>query len=397
MFNVRVEEAPKSRASLKVIGVGGAGGNAVDRMVQVGIQGVEFLAANTDAQALRNSRATKKIQLGAQCTHGLGAGADPEVGAEAAEESQQQIAEAIDGADLLFITAGMGGGTGTGAAPAVARYAKDKGILTIAVVTKPFWFEGPMRMQRATQGIAELQNYADALIIIPNDKLLETVGKVSSTEAFAVADDVLRQGVQGISDLIMVPGQINLDFADVRRVMSNRGTAHLGIGSAEGDNKATAATERAIGSELLETNIDGARSILINITGGPDVTLDEYKEAASIIYSHANPNADIILGTAINDQFKDKITVTVIATGLGESSQTQQMATPNYSQQRVTEAPANEQRTPVREQPQQEPVQERRQQPLGERTTRSTPPRRTEGGNVEVPAFLRKRNTPPRD
>ena len=390
MFNVRVEETPRSKASLKVIGVGGAGGNAVDRMVQVGIQGVEFVAANTDAQALRNSRATKKLQLGEKCTHGLGAGADPEVGAEAAEESQQQITEAIEGSDLLFITAGMGGGTGTGAAPAVAKYAKEMGILTIAVVTKPFWFEGAGRMRNATQGIAELKKYADALIVIPNDKLLDIVGKVASKEAFAVADDVLRQGVQGISDLIMVPGQINLDFADVRRVMTNKGTAHLGIGTAEGDNKARAATERAINSQLLETSIDGARSILINITGGPDVTLDEYKEAAAIIYDRANQNADIILGTAINEDYKDKMTVTVIATGLGEE-------VPNVVSRPVQQAAVEPTRVQPAAEPsisdirfEEEPAEKRQPTRTSSKPARSS--RRVEGGNVEVPAFLRKRN-----
>lgn len=390
MFNVRVEETPRSKASLKVIGVGGAGGNAVDRMVQVGIQGVEFVAANTDAQALRNSRATKKLQLGEKCTHGLGAGADPEVGAEAAEESQQQITEAIEGSDLLFITAGMGGGTGTGAAPAVAKYAKEMGILTIAVVTKPFWFEGAGRMRNATQGIAELKKYADALIVIPNDKLLDIVGKVASKEAFAVADDVLRQGVQGISDLIMVPGQINLDFADVRRVMTNKGTAHLGIGTAEGDNKAIAATERAINSQLLETSIDGARSILINITGGPDVTLDEYKEAAAIIYDRANQNADIILGTAINEDYKDKMTVTVIATGLGEE-------VPNVVSRPVQQAAVEPTRVQPAAEPsisdsrfEEEPAEKRQPARTSSKPARSS--RRVEGGNVEVPAFLRKRN-----
>ena len=385
MFNVKVEEAPKSRATLKVIGVGGAGGNAVDRMVQVGIQGVEFIAANTDSQALRNSRATKKIQLGEKCTHGLGAGADPVIGKEAAEESEQQLAEAISGADLLFITAGMGGGTGTGAAPIVAKYAKEMGVLTIAVVTKPFWFEGKGRMMNATQGIAELKNYADALIVIPNDKLLDIVGKVASRDAFAVADDVLRQGVQGISDIIMVPGQINTDFADVKRVMTNKGTAHLGIGTAEGDNKATAATERAINSALLETSIDGAKSILINITGGPDVTLDEYKEAAAIIYEKANPNADIILGTAINDDYKDKITVTVIATGLnGEFTEIEQpkKAAVTYTEPRVEEVTDTEKVAAAEEtdtRPKTKPITK-------------TPTKRTEGGKVDIPAFLRKKN-----
>ena len=385
MFNVKVEEAPKSRATLKVIGVGGAGGNAVDRMVQVGIQGVEFIAANTDSQALRNSRATKKIQLGEKCTHGLGAGADPVIGKEAAEESEQQLAEAITGADLLFITAGMGGGTGTGAAPIVAKYAKEMGVLTIAVVTKPFWFEGKGRMLNATQGIAELKNYADALIVIPNDKLLDIVGKESSRAAFAVADDVLRQGVQGISDIIMVPGQINTDFADVKRIMTNRGTAHLGIGTAEGDNKATAATEKAIDSPLLETSIDGAKSILINITGGPDVTLDDYKDAAAIIYEKANPNAEIILGTAINEDYKDKITVTVIATGLnGEFTETEQpkKAAVTYTEPRAEEVTDTEKVAAAEEtdtRPKTKPITK-------------TPTKRTEGGKVDIPAFLRKKN-----
>ena len=389
MFNVKFENPPRSRATLKVIGVGGAGGNSVDRMVQVGIQGVEFITANTDEQALRNTRATKKIQLG---NDGLGAGADPEVGAQAAEESLEQITQAIDGADLLFITAGMGGGTGTGGAPVVARIAREMGILTVAIVTKPFMFEGAGRMRNATAGIAEIKKYADALIVIANDKLLDIVGNIPMQEAFRVADDVLRQGVQGISDIIMVPAEINTDFADVRRIMSNKGTAHLGIGSAEGDNKAAAAVERAVNSSLLETSIDGARSILINITGGPDVTLNEFGEAANIIYGKANPDADIVVGYATNEDFKDKMTVTVIATGLnGEVPVSSPAAKPHEAdamKKTVKGAPVDDDADNFEDDEEPEVVPQKKHRRT-DHTNLEVPPKKRD---LEIPVFLKKKN-----
>ena len=385
MFNVKVENTQRSRATLKVIGVGGAGGNSINRMLQVGIQGVEFIAANTDEQALRNSRATKKIQLG---NDGLGAGADPEVGAQAAEDSQEQIMQAIDGADLLFITAGMGGGTGTGGAPVVARIAREMGILTVAVVTKPFEFEGAGRMRNAAAGVVELKKHVDALITIPNDKLLDIVGDLPRSEAFRVADDVLRQGVQGISDIIMVPGEINTDFADVRRIMSNKGLAHLGIGTAEGDNKAATAVDRAVNSALLETSIEGAKSILVNITTGPDSTMKEFREANTLIQSKANPDADIIVGTAVNEDYTDKITVTVIATGLdgGIGEQTQS------SQPREQRIPAQEQRKPVQEQQRNVDAQEQETETRHTEQPTQNSSRRADYNNLKIPAFLRKKN-----
>ena len=289
-------------AQLKVVGVGGAGNNAVNRMIQYGIRGVEFISVNTDKQALYLSRANQKIQIGEKLTKGLGAGADPEIGRKAAEESRDSITEALRGADLVFITAGMGGGTGTGAAPVVAECAKEMGILTIGVVTKPFAFEGKVRMNNAVNGILNLKNNVDTLITIPNDRLLDTVGNVSLAEAFRIADDVLRQGIQGISDLIAVPAMINLDFADVRTIMRERGMAHMGIGTATGDKRASEAARQAVISPLLETTINGAKGVLLNITGGSDLGIHEVSEAASIIQEYADPEANIIWGAGIDEE-----------------------------------------------------------------------------------------------
>ena len=302
-------------AQLKVVGVGGAGNNAVNRMIQYGIRGVEFISVNTDKQALYLSHANQKIQIGEKVTKGLGAGADPEVGRKAAEESKEAISEALKGADLVFITAGMGGGTGTGAAPVVAECAKELGILTVGVVTKPFSFEGRVRMNNAVNGITNLKANVDTLISIPNDRLLDSVGKVSLTEAFRIADDVLRQGVQGISDLIAVPAMVNLDFADVRTVMKEQGIAHIGIGSGRGDNKAMDAVKQAVESPLLETTINGAKGVLLNITGGADLGIQELSEAASIIQEYADPEANIIMGAGIDEDMGDGVRITVIATG----------------------------------------------------------------------------------
>lgn len=303
-------------ATIKVIGVGGAGNNAVNRMIESGIKGVDFIAVNTDRQALQQSKAGTKIQIGEKITRGLGAGANPDIGAQSAEESKSEVAEVLRGADMVFVTAGMGGGTGTGAAPIVAATAKEMGILTIGVVTKPFTFEGKKRLAQAERGIANLKGKVDTLVVIPNDKLLQVIDrKTSIVEAFRMADDVLRQGVQGISDLIAVPGLINLDFADVKTIMLNQGMAHMGIGRASGENRAEDAAKQAIQSPLLETSIEGARGVIINITGGSDIGLHEANTAAELVQRSADPEANIIFGTVTDDSMGDEIQITVIATG----------------------------------------------------------------------------------
>ena len=303
-------------ALIKVIGVGGAGNNAINRMIESGIKGVEFIAVNTDRQALQISKASTRIQIGEKLTRGLGAGANPDIGAQAAEESKSEIAEVLRGADMVFVTAGMGGGTGTGAAPIVAATAKELGILTIGVVTKPFTFEGKKRLNQAEKGIINLKEKVDTLVVIPNDKLLQIIDrKTSIVEAFKMADDVLRQGVQGISDLISVPGLINLDFADVKTVMLNTGMVHMGIGRASGENRAEDAAKQAIQSPLLETSIEGARGVIINITGGPDLGLQEANTAAELVQRSVDPEANIIFGVVTDESLGDEIQITVIATG----------------------------------------------------------------------------------
>ncbi|MDO4543707.1 MAG: cell division protein FtsZ [Clostridia bacterium] len=304
-----------SFAQIKVVGVGGAGCNAVNRMVQYGLRGVEFISVNTDKQALFTSKGEKKIQIGEKLTKGLGAGADPEIGRKAADESRDLIVDALRGADMVFITAGMGGGTGTGAASIVAECAKELGILTVGVVTKPFTFEGKVRMRNAEQGISALKPTVDTLITIPNDKLISLVGRASLPDALRVADDVLRQGIQGISDLIAVPAMINLDFADVKTIMKEKGMAHMGIGSACGEKRAAEAARQAVESPLLETSIEGAKGILMNITGGTDLSLLEVNEAAEIIQENADSEANIIFGADIDESMGDAIRITVIATG----------------------------------------------------------------------------------
>ena len=302
-------------ATIKVIGVGGAGTNAVNRMVDSGIRGVEFIAVNTDRQALLLSKAGSKIQIGEKITRGLGAGANPDIGAQAAEESKAEIAEALRGADMVFVTAGMGGGTGTGAAPIVAAAAKEMGILTIGVVTKPFTFEGKKRLTQADRGIESLKGKVDTLVVIPNDKLLQIIDrKTSIVEAFKMADDVLRQGVQVISYLIAIPGLVNLDFADVKTIMLNTGMAHMGIGRASGENRAEDAAKQAIQSPLLETSIEGARGVIINITGGANLGLHEVNTAAELVQRSVDPEANIIFGAVIDPDMKDEIVITVIAT-----------------------------------------------------------------------------------
>ena len=303
-------------ATIKVIGVGGAGNNAVNRMLDQGIKSVDFIAVNTDRQALQKSKASTKIQIGEKITRGLGAGANPDVGAQSAEESKTELSEVLRGADMVFVTCGMGGGTGTGAAPIVAGLAKEMGILTIGVVTKPFTFEGKKRLAQAERGIESLKSKVDTLIVIPNDKLLQIIDrKTSMAEAFLMADDVLRQGVQGISDLITVTGTVNLDFADVKTIMLNTGMAHMGTGRASGENKAEDAAKEAIQSPLLETSIEGARGVIINITGSSNLGLHEVNTAAELIQRSVDSEANIIFGSVVNEEMGDDISITVIATG----------------------------------------------------------------------------------
>ena len=307
-------------ATIKVIGVGGGGNNAVNRMIDHGVEGVDFIAVNTDAQALNMSKAEIKMQIGGKLTRGLGAGANPEVGKKAAEESKEQIEEVLKGADMVFVTAGKGGGTGTGAAPVIAQIAKDLGALTVGVVTRPFSFEGARRSRQAAAGIDALKESVDTLIVIPNDRLLEIVDKnTPMLEAFREADNVLRQGVQGISDLIAKPGLINVDFADVKTIMSDKGSALMGIGVANGENRAIEAAKKAISSPLLETSIDGAQGILMNISGGENLSLFEVQEAADLVTSAADKEVNVIFGNVINENLKEEVIVTVIATGFDET------------------------------------------------------------------------------
>ncbi|RAL26019.1 cell division protein FtsZ [Thermoflavimicrobium daqui] len=322
MLGFDIEIEMDQIAQIKVIGVGGGGSNAVNRMIEAGVQGVEFIAVNTDAQALNRSKAPVKLQIGEKLTRGLGAGAKPEIGKKAAEESREQIENVLKGADMVFVTAGMGGGTGTGAAPEIAAIARDLGSLTVGVVTKPFTFEGRKRALQADQGVQALKENVDTLIIIPNDRLLEIVDKNTPLlESFREADNVLRQGVQGISDLIAVPGLINLDFADVKTIMTERGSALMGIGQATGENRAAEAAKKAICSPLLETSINGARGVLMNITGGINLSLFEVNEAADIVTQASHPEVNMIFGAVINEELKDEIYVTVIATGFDENQQ----------------------------------------------------------------------------
>ncbi|MCI0130487.1 MULTISPECIES: cell division protein FtsZ [Enterococcaceae] len=342
-------------AVIKVIGVGGGGGNAVNRMIDEGVKGVEFIVANTDVQALQHSKAETVIQLGPKFTKGLGAGSLPDIGEKAASESEDLIAEALKGADLVFITAGMGGGTGTGAAPVVAGIAKEQGALTVGVVTRPFSFEGPKRSRFAAEGISALKENVDTLVIISNNRLLEIVDKrTPMLEAFREADNVLRQGVQGISDLITSPGYVNLDFADVKTVMENQGTALMGIGVANGEDRVIEATRKAIASPLLETSIEGAEQVLLNITGGADMTLFEAQDASEIVASATGGDVNIILGTSVNDQLGDEIVVTVIATGIDPGKKERQamgrnnVTTPNGM---VQQRQARSVQEPIREVP----------------------------------------------
>lgn len=316
-FDLDMEQVAK----IKVIGVGGGGSNAVNRMIEDGVKGVEFVAVNTDVQALHRSLAETKAQIGDKLTRGLGAGANPEIGKRAAEESKGELENIVKGADMVFITAGMGGGTGTGAAPVIAELVKESGALTVGVVTRPFTFEGKKRAMQGDQGIASLKEKVDTLIVIPNDRLLELVEKnTPMLDAFKEADDVLRQGVQGISDLIAVPGLINLDFADVKTIMTEKGSALMGIGVASGDNRATEAAKKAIFSPLLETSITGAKGVLMNITGGTNLSLYEVNQAADIVSSASDAEVNMIFGAVIDENLKDELIITVIATGFDQKS-----------------------------------------------------------------------------
>jgi cell division protein FtsZ len=319
-LRLRLEEEVHTGARIKVIGVGGGGGNAVNRMVQTGLEGVEFIVANTDLQALRNNAAPVKLQIGSKLTKGLGAGADPNVGRAAALEDTDKIIQAIDGADMIFVTTGLGGGTGTGAGPVIASLASELGALTIAVVTKPFKFEGKKRLTQAERGLEALRDCVDTIITIPNERLLTIIDRTTPIiDAFATADDVLRQAIQGISDLILVPGLINLDFADVKTIMAGMGLAMMGTGIAEGQDRAVEAARRAISSPLLEgTSVNGSRGVIINVTGGPDLSLVEVSEASSIVQEAADEDANIIFGAVVDPTLKGKVKITVIATGFGQ-------------------------------------------------------------------------------
>ena len=369
-------------AKIKVIGVGGGGNNAVNRMIEYGVQGVEFIAVNTDAQALNLSKAPNKIKIGEKATRGLGAGADPEKGKKAAEESKEQIQELLKGADMVFVTAGMGGGTGTGAAPVIAQIAREIGALTVGVVTRPFTFEGRKRQMQASGGITAMKEAVDTLITIPNDRLLEIVDKKTPMlEAFREADNVLRQGVQGISDLIAIPGLINLDFADVKTIMSNQGSALMGIGIASGENRAIEAAKKAISSPLLETSIEGARGVLLNITGGLNLSLFEAQEAAAIVAEASDQDVNLIFGSVINEDLTDEIIVTVIATGFDEKRLMQNQNTKiGFGQ--MKQATMQSKPREVQKTTEETPMQE---------TVISSSPTSFDN-TLEVPAFLRNRN-----
>jgi cell division protein FtsZ len=370
-------------ATIKVIGVGGGGNNAVNRMIEDGVGGVEFIAVNTDAQALNQSKAGITMQIGASLTRGLGAGANPEIGKRAVEESKKQIEEVLAGADMVFVTAGMGGGTGTGAAPAIARIASDLGALTIGVVTRPFKFEGRKRAANAESGIKAIREAVDTLIIIPNDRLLEIIDKKTPMlEAFREADNVLRHGVQGISDLIAVPGLINLDFADVKTVMSHKGTALMGIGIGKGKDRAVEAAQKALNSPLLETSINGAHGVIMNITGGRNLSLYEVQEAADIVASASHEELNMIFGSVINENLKDEIIITVIATGFNEQEDTLLQTSTQPSMEERSNPYQREQRM---QHIQRDPINPG--EPVQDYDRHSEQPEES----LDIPAFLRKR------
>lgn len=376
-FEVTPDVTPVAR--IKVIGVGGGGGNAINRMIRSNIKGIDFIAVNTDAQALYHSEAAVKINIGKATTRGLGAGSHPDVGRQAAEESSEEIKQAIDGAEMVFITCGLGGGTGTGASPVIAEIARDLGILTVAVVTKPFSFEGHRRRTQAEEGLENLKNKVDTLITIPNDKILSLIDKKTPlTEAFQVVDDVLRQGVQGISDLITVHGMINVDFADVKAIMENAGSALMGIGYGTGENRATEAARAAVESPLLELDIQGAKGILFNITGGSDLSMFEVDEAARIITEAADPEANIIFGAVINDSYTGEIKITVVATGFDDIKRGVQIARP-LGEYRPMSSGMNI--------PAQKPMALQDNRP----STPSMPLGEDTGNEYDIPAFIRQK------
>lgn len=363
----------ESFARIKVVGVGGGGCNAVDRMIEAGLQGVEFIAVNTDAQALLNTKAPKQVRIGDKLTRGLGSGGDPAVGQKAAEESAEDLYDTLKGADMVFITAGIGGGTGTGAAPVIAQAAREIGALTIGVVTRPFTFEGTQRVHSAEEGIASLKEQVDTLIVIPNDRLLQIVDKKASLQqAFGVADDVLRQGIQGISELITVPGLINLDFADVRSIMSEGGAALMAVGEATGDERAREAAEQAMSSDLLDITIDGARGILFNVTGGPDLTLFEVNQAAAIIKQTAHPEVNLIFGAVVDPEMNEKFRITVIATGFERTGMPRNIMERTVLRSRESES--------------------RNDNSAGGEREKEFQPRTFNTENLDIPTFLRNRN-----
>ncbi len=391
----------ESFAQIKVIGVGGGGGNAVNRMINEGLGGVEFITINTDNQALMLAKAKMRVRIGDKLTRGLGAGGNPEIGRKAAEESSDELYEVLRGADMIFIACGMGGGTGTGASPVVAQIAKELGALTIGVVTRPFSFEGTRRQQSAEAGIEALKSQVDTLIVIPNDRLLQIADKRASLQqAFSLADDVLRQGIQGISELITVPALINLDFADVRTIMSEGGAALMAVGKANGDDRARKAAESAISSGLLDVTIDGARGILFNITGGPNLSLFEVNEAAAIIKESAHPEVNLIFGAQIDENMGDELRITVIATGFEQSRAQRKMEAQLQPRQPAQQRPVQQSQQPAQPRaaqpppsglPQEQPYAPPQPRPAQQPPMQDVPARVYDEDDIDIPTFLRKR------
>jgi cell division protein FtsZ len=386
-----VKPVVETFAKIKVIGVGGSGGSAVNRMIDCGIRGVEFIAVNTDVQALHSNKASKKVHIGKTITRGLGAGMNPELGKRSAEEAQNEIRDILKDTDMVFITCGLGGGTGTGASPTIAEIARDLGALTVAVVTKPFAFEGAQRKNIAERGLSELADKVDAIIIIPNDKLLQVIDKKTSLlDAFMVVDEVLRQGVQGISEIITIPALINVDFADIKAVMANAGSALMGIGQASGENKAIEAAKAAISSPLLEMSIEGARGILFTIVGGPNLTMHEVNEAAKVITSSADEDAKIIFGAVIDEKYKDEIKITVVATGfdgrrvgVSEAISSDRVYTPNPY---ITAAEEKEKKDLIKKKSKISPLRQAQAEPAQKKG-----PEAEEDDELGIPAFIRKK------
>lgn len=394
-----VKPAIETFAKIKVIGVGGSGGSAVNRMIDAGIKGVEFIAINTDVQALHYNKAGKKLHIGKTITRGLGAGMNPEIGSSSAEESQNEIRDLLKNTDMVFITCGLGGGTGTGAAPIVAEIARDLGALTVAVVTRPFAFEGAQRRNIAERGLMELSDKVDTIITIPNDKILQVIDKKTSLlDAFMVVDEILRQGVQGIAELITIPGLINVDFADVKAIMSNAGSALMGIGEASGENRALEAAKKAISSPLLEMSIEGAKGVLFAITGGPSLTMSEVNEAAKIITASADEDAKIIFGTVINDKMKDEIKITVVATGFSDNrvilKDREVISNERYSPTAfINEAETHEEKRAIEKKKSFKipALKAAQAEPAQKKNILATEPSITDEDDMSIPAFIRKK------